>query len=235
MHELLKLEVIFASKTKIDNIIIKQVQDIANKYGQPRKTEIVESVKEVEIKVEKSDKSCYIYLTQQGYAFRSYRPIEDDSLITKTDDIIIDTFQTDESKVLEVVSSNRTIIGIPVEDIPVGVKKIGTYLNSLSKYDIPDVIGYFMNNSAKVIYGYSNGKMSKWIPDIKPNSRITKNGYNKDQELVFATTRSGDINLSVGKYDIVRKQTEIPLVKSKSAKGNYMMGMRRENIKYKLI
>ena len=233
--ELLKLEVIFASKTKIDNIIIKQVQDIANKYGQPRKTEIVENVKEVKIKVEKSDKPCYIYLTQQGYAFRSYRPIEDDTLITKTDDIIIDTFQTDESKVLEIVSSNRTIVGIPVVDIPIGVKKIGTYLNSLSKYDIPDAIGYFMNDSKFVVYGFENGKMLKWKPNIKENARITKNGYSKEQELLLVTTLDCDIELSNGKKIKVVSTKNLSTTASRSAKGTYQAGTWRKNVSYKLI
>lgn len=233
--ELLKLEVIFASKTKIDNIIIKQVQDIANKYGQPRKTEIVENVKKVEIKVEKSDKPCYIYLTQQGYAFRSYRPIEDDTLITKTDDIIIDTFPTDESKVLEIISSNRTIVGVPVVDIPIGVKKVGTYLNSLSKYDIPDVIGYFMNDSKFVVYGFENGKMLKWKPNIKENARITKNGYNKEQELLLVTTLDCDIKLSNGKKTKVVSVKSLSTTASRSAKGTYQAGTWRKNVNYKLI
>lgn len=233
--ELLKLEVIFASKTKIDNIIIKQVQDIANKYGQPRKTEIVENVKKVEIKVEKSDKPCYIYLTQQGYAFRSYRPIEDDTLITKTDDIIIDTFPTDESKVLEIISSNRTIVGVPVVDIPIGVKKVGTYLNSLSKYDIPDVIGYFMNDSKFVVYGFENGKMLKWKPNIKENARITKNGYNKEQELLLVTTLDCDIELSNGKKTKVVSVKSLSTTASRSAKGTYQAGTWRKNVNYKLI
>ena len=233
--ELLKLEVIFASKTKIDNIIIKQVQDIANKYGQPRKTEIVENVKEVKIKVEKSDKPCYIYLTQQGYAFRSYRPIEDDTLITKTDDIIIDTFPTDESKVLEIISSNRTIVGVPVVDIPIGVKKVGTYLNSLSKYDIPDVIGYFMNDSKFVVYGFENGKMLKWKPNIKENARITKNGYNKEQELLLVTTLDCDVELSNGKKTKVVSVKSLSTTASRSAKGTYQAGTWRKNVGYKLI
>ena len=231
--ELLKLEVIFASKTKIDNIIIKQVQDIANKYGQPRKTEIVENVKEVEIKVVKSDAMCYIYLSQQGYGFKSYKPIDTESLTLKNNDSLIESYHVSESEVLEVVSGNNNIYGIVVEDIPSGVKKIGTYLPTLSKYDFDNVIGYFMQSSDNVIYGYSNGKMSKFKPNIKPNAKISKNGFNKDQELVFVKSDyNGDVHLHCGKYDVIRKYDEIPFVNNRNAKGNYMVGNRRENINF---
>ena len=232
--ELKRSESLMNSGKRIDKAIIKEIHEIADKYGVERQTELIEPVdkKPVETLVQ-SDSICYIYLSQQGYVFKSYKPIDTESLTLKNNDSLIESYHVSESEVLEVVSGNNNIYGIVVEDIPSGVKKIGTYLPTLSKYDFDNVIGYFMQSSDNVIYGYSNGKMSKFKPNIKPNAKISKNGFNKDQELVFVKSDyNGDVHLHCGKYDVIRKYNEIPFVNNRNAKGNYMMGNRRENIEF---
>jgi len=233
-EELKRSESLMKSDKRISNAIIKEIHAIADKYGTERQTELIElsESKPVETLV-KSDAMCYIYLSQQGYGFKSYKPIDTESLTLKNNDSLIESYHVSESEVLEVVSGNNNIYGIVVEDIPSGVKKIGTYLPTLSKYDFDNVIGYFMQSSDNVIYGYSNGKMSKFKSNIKPNAKISKNGFNKDQELVFVKSDyQGDVHINQGKYDVIRKYNEIPFVNNRNAKGNYMMGNRRENIEF---
>ncbi|MGN0499425.1 MAG: DNA gyrase subunit A [Acutalibacteraceae bacterium] len=71
-----ELESILASKTKVKNIIVKELKDVAEKYGQPRRSILVyasdiEQVEEVE---EIPDYPVNLFFTKEGY-FKKITPL----------------------------------------------------------------------------------------------------------------------------------------------------------------
>ncbi len=74
--EISELEAILNSKTKIKNIIIRELSEIAEKYGQPRRSMIIyaEDIADDEIKEEVPDYAVNIFFTREGY-FKKITPL----------------------------------------------------------------------------------------------------------------------------------------------------------------
>ena len=213
--------------------IIKQVKDVAKKYGCPRQTEVISVVDKVDIQESlQSTKECSIYVTRDGYAFKEYGTSQAFKL--KPLDKVDSVFKTQEFHSLNLICDDGNIYSIPIKDIDNNIKSIGNYLPSLSKYDMGNIIGSFVTDTSKVIYGYENGKMSAFKPDIKINQRITKNAFNKTQKLVLTSVTSDDIIVHIGKKQHTIKSKDIAIVNSRSAKGIYQAGTARSGVSYSI-
>ncbi len=70
-----ELEGILGSKTKVKNIIIAELTEIAKKYGKPRRTMLLyaDEVEEAEISEEIPDYPVHLFFTQEGY-FKKITP-----------------------------------------------------------------------------------------------------------------------------------------------------------------
>ena len=70
-----ELEGILGSKTKVRNIIIAELTEIAKKYGKPRRTMLLyaDEVEEAEISEEIPDYPVHLFFTQEGY-FKKITP-----------------------------------------------------------------------------------------------------------------------------------------------------------------
>lgn len=74
IKEIEDLEDILQSEKRIKNLIIDQLKEVSKKYGQPRKTLILETVEEEEEIVEETpDYSCKFFLSRSGY-FKKITP-----------------------------------------------------------------------------------------------------------------------------------------------------------------
>lgn len=73
--EIAELESILASKSKVKSIIIKELQEVSQKYGQPRKSMILyaDEIQEAEIVEEVPDYPVNLFFTQEGY-FKKITP-----------------------------------------------------------------------------------------------------------------------------------------------------------------
>ncbi len=65
--EIAEMEDILDSPRKIKGVIIKELTEIAEKYGQPRRTKLAEIVPEEEVEEEIPDYTVNVFLTEQGY------------------------------------------------------------------------------------------------------------------------------------------------------------------------
>ncbi|MBQ2271727.1 MAG: topoisomerase IV, partial [Firmicutes bacterium] len=68
--EIADLDSILGSRRKLKNLIIKELQDVAKKYGQSRKTEIIYQSEEVEAEEEVEDIPDYpvtMFVSKEGY------------------------------------------------------------------------------------------------------------------------------------------------------------------------
>ena len=74
--EIAELESILGSKTKIRNIIIRELSEIAEKYGQPRRSMIIyaDEIEDEEITEEIPDYAVNLFFTKEGY-FKKITPL----------------------------------------------------------------------------------------------------------------------------------------------------------------
>lgn len=74
--DIAELKAILESKTKVKNIIIKELATIAEKYGQPRKSMIIyaSDIVETEIEEEIPDYPVNLFFTKEGY-FKKITPL----------------------------------------------------------------------------------------------------------------------------------------------------------------
>ena len=69
-QEIAELRDILGSSRKLKNVIIKELQQVADKYGKPRKTEIVYQTEEVEVEDEQEQIPDYpvtLFVSREGY------------------------------------------------------------------------------------------------------------------------------------------------------------------------
>ncbi len=73
--DIAELEGILASKTKVKNIIISELTEIARKYGRPRKTMLLyaDEVEEADITQEAPDYPVHLFFSREGY-FKKITP-----------------------------------------------------------------------------------------------------------------------------------------------------------------
>ncbi|MGN0550760.1 MAG: DNA gyrase subunit A [Acutalibacteraceae bacterium] len=74
--DIAELESILSSKTKVKNIIISELKTVAEKYGQPRKSELIyaSDIKEEKIEEEIPDYPVNLFFTKEGY-FKKITPL----------------------------------------------------------------------------------------------------------------------------------------------------------------
>ena len=74
--EIANLQAILSSKTKVKNIIVSELKDVAKKYGKDRVTTLIdpEEIKEVETVPEIPDYPVNLYFTKEGY-FKKITPL----------------------------------------------------------------------------------------------------------------------------------------------------------------
>ena len=91
LKNIARLEEILADEAKLNRVLIKELKDISNKYGDERKTIIEEKVEDTPIdkRLLISKDKCYICVTRDGYLKRS---------TVKSYNSSIDKYQTPEMK-----------------------------------------------------------------------------------------------------------------------------------------
>ena len=74
-RDIAQLEGILASKAKVKTIIIKELEEVAKKYGQPRRTRILyaDEVEEAQVEEEVPDYPVHLFFTKEGY-FKKITP-----------------------------------------------------------------------------------------------------------------------------------------------------------------
>ena len=74
-RDIAQLEGILASKAKVKGIIVKELEAVAQKYGQPRRSMILyaDEVEEAEIVEEVPDYPVHLFFTKEGY-FKKITP-----------------------------------------------------------------------------------------------------------------------------------------------------------------
>ncbi len=231
--EIADLQNILAHETRVLKIITNQLKEIKKKYGQPRRSELLQEELVAVFRDDHliEDYNLKLFLTAHGYlkkvALTSLRSANDHKL--KEEDEIIQEIDTHNKAELLVFSDKGIVYKTRVYEIPdAKASKLGEYLGNLLQMENDEKAVYMVatdDYSGSVIFAYENGKMSKIAMAsyaTKTNRKKLSNAYNTDAKLVRILFMTEDREFGVfSNIDklLVFNTAEIAVKSSRSAQG----------------
>lgn len=195
-----------ASEKKIKKIIIKQLKDVAKKYGKPRKTEIIheEHIEEITHENLIEDYNLKLFLTKDNYLKKipltSLRGNPEQKL--KEDDKIIQEVEGRNKSELLLFSNMHTVYKLKlfeVEDCK--ASSLGIYLANLLELEEGEKIIYIAvtdDYKGYMIFAFENGKVAKIdlkSYETKTNRKKLANAYSDVSTLIYISHILEDIEL----------------------------------------
>lgn len=228
------LREILGSEEKLANVAKEELRKIKREYGTPRKTEIRETAKEINISAEDLiiKESVMVVLTHDGYIkkvpMKSYTSANGDETALKPGDYALNIFETSTVNKMAILTKKGNYIYVPVNDIPwCKWKDLGKHISNLVTISPDDyVLNSFIVNesisSDNLLVVTKNGMVKRTnISDLFV-SRYTKlYTYIKlkdDDEVKFVDIeKENTMIVTKSGYYISYKTNEIPITSSKSS------------------
>ena len=228
------LREILGSEEKLASVAKEELRKIKREYGTPRKTEIRETAKEINISAEDLiiRESVMVVLTHDGYIkkvpMKSYTSANGDETALKPGDYALNIFETSTVNKMAILTKKGNYIYVPVNDIPwCKWKDLGKHISNLVTISPDDyVLNSFIVNesisSDNLLVVTKNGMVKRTnISDLFV-SRYTKlYTYIKlkdDDEVKFVDIeKENTMIVTKSGYYISYKTNEIPITSSKSS------------------
>ena len=220
-------------KNKMLLNIDKQIDNIAKKFGGERKTQIMkfdyEKIDNVIKEEQHKDNSLYnIFITSKGFVYKT----TNESVKTLLGDKVIWHKQLHNNAVVDIICDNNIGYGVRLNEIKEQNSSL-VKLESLCDYNNENILGIIYhdeNESDKIIYGYSNGKMIQIPIEAFPiKSRKIKNVFAKNQELSFCYQTNEPINVKVfnDNEKHIISSLDISEKKNRMSVGNFVIRKNR--------
>lgn len=218
-----QLEDITHKLNNLEEVIIEQLQEVIEKYKQPRRTEVLKDYVEVEeiVEQQQDNRNVVIFFTKQGYL----KKIPAISLrgggeqLLKDGDEIISTIECKDSDNILLFSNIGNIYNQPVKDIEdCKPSSIGVFTNS----DTECIVNVVLNdNKGDVLLVYKDGYIGRVsIDSYNTNYRKIIGNTDKKLKAVFKIHEECDIlMISTQQKAVLFGSNEINAVKSKKTKG----------------
>jgi len=193
--EIKSLNELLADETKIKQLMANQLQEIAKKYGRPRRTEIIgeEHIEEISTHHLIEDYNLKLFLTEHNYLKKvpltSLRSGPEHKL--KDDDQIVQELETHNKADLLLFSNKHTVYKLKIYDInDHKASSLGDFLNNTLELDADEKIISLVatdDYQGYMLFAYDNGKIAKI--DLagyatKTNRRKLANAYSDLAPLV---------------------------------------------------
>ena len=193
--ELAELREILNSPKKLRNVIIKELQQVANKYGQPRKTQIIYDAAELEPEREEDlipDYPVTVFVSKEGYLKKitpqSLRMSGEQKF--KEGDALSDTFEATNHSELLVFTDQQQCYKCRLSDFEDGkASLLGDYLPQSLGMDPGEGIVQIVSTtdySGHVLFCFENGKIAK-VPlasyETKTNRKRLTGAYSDKSPL----------------------------------------------------
>lgn len=205
--EIDELKSIYGDEKKVRKIIVKQLGEIAKKYGQPRRTEIIheEHVEEITNEHLIEDYNLKLFLTDHNYLKKiplvSLRSASDHKL--KEEDAIVQELETHNKADLLLFSNKHTVYKLKIYEInDCKASNLGEYLTNILELEADEKIIHMVatdNYKGYMLFFFENGKAAK----IDLNSYATKtnrkklaNAYSDNSPLINMLFVEEDIELA---------------------------------------
>ena len=240
--EIAELEAILASKTKIKNIIIRELSEIAEKYGQPRRSMIIyaEDIEDESIVEEVPDYAVNLFFTKEGY-FKKITPLSlrmSGEHKLKEGDEITEHFETTNNSDLIFFSDMAKAYKTKASDFAdTKTSVLGEFIPSKLAFDEGENAVYMIptrDYSGYVIFVFESGKVAK-IPlesyATKNNRKKLTGAYSEKERLAaicFAPDDESDIVLvSTSGRALVFRASDILAKTSRTAQGVNVMKQKK--------
>jgi DNA gyrase subunit A len=212
--EIADLQATLGSEAKLHRLIIKQLNDVAKKFGAPRRTEIIHE-EHVEAITEEhliEDYNLKLFLTGQGYLKKvplvSLRANPEHKL--KEDDLIVQEVETHNKADLLLFSNKQTVYKLKIYEIEDHkASSLGEYLANLLALEADERIVYLVatdDYQGFLLFSFENGKVAKI--DLagyatKTNRKKLIGAYSGQSRLIHMLFAKEDLELvafsSIGK------------------------------------
>lgn len=181
--EIKELDAILNSKAKIKNLIVNELKDVAEKYGQPRKSMLIYPDENTYIEEEEEipDYAVNLFFTKEGY----FKKITPQSLRMsgeqklKDGDTIVQTFETTNNTDLLFFTNKRQVYKSKVSDFgDTKASVLGDYVAAklgMEEGELPIKLIITKDYSGILLFFFENGKVAK----VELSSFVTKTNRKK--------------------------------------------------------
>ena len=246
IEDLENLNNILADDKEVKKIISSQLKEIIKKYGQERRTQLVENG-DIESYVETreiDDYPCTVFFTRDGY-FKKISAISLRSSTTehrlKESDEILQTIETSNNNECLFFTDKSTVYKMKLYDIPdAKVSTMGEYMPGILGLEENERIVYTVitnNFSGMMLFAFENGKMAKVELsgyETKTNRKKLVNAYSDKSPIVMAMYLQSDADI-VAMTDsnkiLFVNTAKIPLKTTKNTQGVQVVTLRKKGSK----
>ncbi len=243
--EIADLRSILGSHTKLQNVIIKELQQVAEKFGQPRKTEILYNTEEIEQEEEREEIPDYpvtMFVSKEGYM----KKITPQSLRMSGEQ----KFKEGDSLLFSVETTNRTEILVfsdqcqcykaRLSDFEDGkASLLGDYLPQTLGMDQGENVAYVLlagDYKGFVLFVFENGKVAK-VPinayETKTNRRKLTGAYSDKSPLKAAFAMDADEQMVVYSSDgraVIFSTAQLLPKTTRSTQGVSVMSLKKKAV-----
>ncbi|HEY8462799.1 MAG TPA: DNA topoisomerase (ATP-hydrolyzing) subunit A [Bacillota bacterium] len=214
--EIADLKELHGNEAKLKKVIIKQLKEVAKKYGKPRQTEIIKAEQIAEITVENliEDYNLKLFLTEQNYLKKipltSLRGNTDHKL--KEEDFIVQEVETHNKADLLLFSNKQVVYKVKIYEISDHkASSLGEYLINLLHLEPDEKIIYLVATDdyrGYLLFAFENGKVAK--VDLagyatKTNRKKLTNAYSGLSKLVRMFYLAPDQDLELVAFSSIKK------------------------------
>lgn len=236
-----ELEAILASKTKVKNIIVKELKDVAEKYGQPRRSILVyasdiEQVEEVE---EIPDYPINLFFTKEGY-FKKITPLSlrmgGEQKLKDGDEIRCAVESTNSSELLFFTNKCQVYKARANDFADTKASVLGDYIPAkLGMDEGEQAIEMIVTKDYKgiLLFAFDNGKVAKLSLDLyatKTNRKKLTGAYSDKSPLsdIALAQEEGEFVLTASSGRMLLFNTALLTMKStRSTQGVSVMRLKK--------
>lgn len=168
--EIAKLNALLSSDKKIDSLIIRQLESIMKKYGQPRKTGKIDesTISKVVVESKSGSSPSTIIVTKAGYIRAIPDKCSIESLKIKDGDAIQHIYKdVNCNDMILIFTTERNVYKLKASDVKkIKASDLGDYLPNVANFQpdetiVDTVLSDEKSTTAAVVLGFANGKMVK--------------------------------------------------------------------------
>ena len=242
--EIKSLQKILDNEDKIKEIIREELLDIAQKYGEGRKTMLLYSdqIEQMDNEEEILNYPVTVFFTKEGYFKKitpqSLRMSNEQKL--KTDDKIIQTIETNNKSELMFFTNMQQVYKAKVSDFSDSkASTLGEYVPAKLQMDENENIIYMLvleNYNGDILFFFENGKVSRVSLDsyeTKTNRKKLVNAYSDKSKVVFIDKIENDqdyLLTSTANRLLIMNTSFLQTKSTKNTQGVAVMTLKKSNM-----
>ncbi|MGN0182152.1 MAG: DNA gyrase subunit A [Candidatus Ornithomonoglobus sp.] len=245
-QEIAELNKLISSDRTVKAHIAKQLKNIAKKYGQDRRTQLIDASSLEQYKEEEhvEDYACTVFFTRGQYIKKvpanSLRFTTSEHKLREDDEIIMTTETTNKSELL-FFSNQCNVYKLRTQDIPDGkVSQLGEYIPGILGLENDEKIVYTVvtkDYSGNMLYTFENGKMAKVQLSnyqTKTNRKKLISAYSDKSPIVDILYLETDMDVVViteNNRIICLNTSLVPLKSTKNTQGVQVVKQTKSGVK----